>query len=94
MSRISIIGVGNMARVLGALALDGGNTVELIGRDPAKATALAQTLGGGATTRAMATAPEGDIVILSVLYASAVPVVTQYGDRLAGKIIVDISNPF
>ncbi|MGH7911408.1 MAG: NADP oxidoreductase, partial [Candidatus Dormibacteraceae bacterium] len=31
MSRISIIGVGNMARVLGALALDGGNTVELIG---------------------------------------------------------------
>ncbi|MGH7921483.1 MAG: NADPH-dependent F420 reductase, partial [Candidatus Dormibacteraceae bacterium] len=60
----------------------------------AKATALAHALDGGATTRAMDTAPDGDIVILAVPYPSAVPVVTQYGDRLAGKIIVDISNPF
>ncbi len=37
MSSISIIGLGNMARTLGAIALDGGNTVEVIGRDAAKA---------------------------------------------------------
>jgi len=30
-STISIIGVGNMARILGTRALDGGNTVEVIG---------------------------------------------------------------
>jgi 8-hydroxy-5-deazaflavin:NADPH oxidoreductase len=29
-----------------------------------------------------------------VLFDSAVPVVSQYGDALAGKIIVDITNPF
>jgi 8-hydroxy-5-deazaflavin:NADPH oxidoreductase len=39
-------------------------------------------------------APAGDIVILAVPYAAAVPVVRQYGDALAGKVIVDISNPF
>jgi predicted dinucleotide-binding enzyme len=29
-----------------------------------------------------------------VLYASAVPVVAQYGDALAGKVIFDSTNPF
>ena len=37
MSSISIIGAGTMARILGARALAGGNTVQVIGRDPAKA---------------------------------------------------------
>ena len=39
-------------------------------------------------------APAGDIVILALPYASAAPVVSQYGDALAGKVIVDISNAF
>jgi hypothetical protein len=38
--------------------------------------------------------PAGEIVILAVLFDSAVPVVSQYGDALAGKIIVDITNSF
>ncbi|TWP33937.1 NADPH-dependent F420 reductase [Leekyejoonella antrihumi] len=94
MSNVSIIGVGNMARAIGARALEGGNSVELIGRDQAKADALARDLGSGATTRAFGSAPSGDIVILAVLYASAVPIVRQYGDALAGKIIVDMANAF
>ena len=49
MSSISIIGTGNMARTIGALAVAGGNTVEVIGRDPSKAADLAKTLGGGTT---------------------------------------------
>ena len=61
---------------------------------PAKAEALARTFGGGATTGKFGAAPVGDIVILAVLYAGAVPVVAQYGDALAGKVIVDITNPF
>jgi predicted dinucleotide-binding enzyme len=38
--------------------------------------------------------PQGDIVLLAVLYQRAVDVVAQYGDALAGKILVDITNPF
>ena len=94
MSSISIIGTGNMARAIGALAVAGGNTVEILGRDQSKAASLAGALGGGATTGEWGAVPAGDIVIVAVMYDSVVPVVAQYGDALAGKIIVDISNPF
>ena len=94
MSNISIIGTGNMARTIGTLAVAGGNTVEIIGRDQSKAADLAKTLGGGATTGQFGAVPAGDIVIVALLYANVVPVVAQYEDALAGKVIVDISNPF
>jgi 8-hydroxy-5-deazaflavin:NADPH oxidoreductase len=94
MSSISIIGSGNMASAIGALAVKGGNAVEVIGRDAAKAAELASALGNGATAGTWGAKPAGDIVILAVLYDSAVPVVSQYGDALAGKIIVDITNTF
>ena len=94
MSSISIIGTGNMARTIGTLAVAGGNTVEVMGRDQSKAADLAKALGGGATTGEWGTTPAGDIVIVALLYDGVVPVVAQYGDALAGKVIVDISNPF
>src|ERR1700761_420489 len=92
MSSISIIGTGNMARAIGALAVKGNNTVEVIGRDHAKAANLAKALGGAATGE-FGAVPAGDIVIVALGYANVVPVVAQYGDALAGKIIVDICNP-
>jgi predicted dinucleotide-binding enzyme len=94
MSRISIIGSGNMASAIGTLAVKGGNAVEVISRDAAKAAALASALGNGASAGTWGAAPAGDIVILAVPYASAAPVVSHYGDALTGKIIVDITNPF
>jgi 8-hydroxy-5-deazaflavin:NADPH oxidoreductase len=94
MSSISIIGLGTYARAIGTRAVEGGNAVEVIGRDAAKAKDLAASLGGGATAGTFGTAPAGDIVILAVPYASAVDVVRQYGDALAGKVIIDISNTF
>ena len=93
MSNISIIGTGNMASTIGALAVAGGNTVEVIGRDQSKAADLAKALGGSTTTGEFGAAPAGDIVIVALGYANVVPVVAQYGDALAGKVIVDICNP-
>lgn len=92
MSSISIVGLGNMARVLAGRALADGNAVEIIGRDRAKAEEVAATLGG-ATVGTAGAAPAGDIVVLAVPYAGAVPVVREYGDALRGKVIVDITNP-
>jgi predicted dinucleotide-binding enzyme len=94
MSTISIIGTGNMARTIATLAIAGGNTVEVIGRDQSKAAELAKTLGDSTTTGGFGTVPAGDVVILAVLFDSAVSIVSEYGDALAGKIIVDITNPF
>lgn len=92
MSSISIIGLGNMAGALAGRALAGGNSVEIIGRDPAKAKELASALGGATVGTADAT-PTGDIVVLAVPYVGAAAVVSAYGDALHGKIIIDVTNP-
>lgn len=94
MSSITILGTGNMARTIGTLAVAGGNTVEVTGRDQVKADDVAKALGGGATEGKWGAVPTGDIVITALLYDGVVPVVAGYGDALAGKVIVDISNPF
>ena len=92
MSSISIIGLGSMASALADRALAGGNAVEIIGRDPARAEELAATLGGGATSGMFGATPAGNLVVLAVPYASAVPIVARYGDALAGKVVIDITN--
>jgi 8-hydroxy-5-deazaflavin:NADPH oxidoreductase len=94
MNTISIIGSGNMASAIGTRAAKHGNAVELMSRDTAKAQALADQIGNGATAGTYGATPAGDIVIVAILYADAVEVVAHYGDALAGKILVDISNPF
>jgi predicted dinucleotide-binding enzyme len=94
MSSISFIGTGNMARTIGARAIAGGNTVEIIGRDESKAADLAQALGGGTTTGKWGAVPAGEIVIAALLYDAVVPSIAEFGDALAGKVIVEISNPF
>jgi predicted dinucleotide-binding enzyme len=93
MSTISIIGSGGMAAAIGSLAAKAGHTVEVISRDAAKARALADQVGAGATTGTFGAAPAGDIVILAVPYSAVLDVVKQYGEELAGKILVDITNP-
>jgi predicted dinucleotide-binding enzyme len=93
MSNISIIGTGNMASTIATLAVAGGNTVEVIGRDQSKAADLAKTLGGSTTTGEFGAVPAGEIVIVALGYANVVPVVAQYGNALAGRVIVDICNP-
>lgn len=92
MSNVSIIGLGNMASALAGRALAGGNVVEIIGRDQAKSKELAAALGGAAVGTA-GDAPAGDIVVLAVPYGSAAAVVSEYGDALHGKVIIDITNP-
>jgi predicted dinucleotide-binding enzyme len=94
MTAISIIGSGNMATAIGTRAAKHGHTIELLSRNAAKAHALADQIGNRATVGTFGAIPQGDIVILAVLYQSAVEVVANYGDALAGKILVDITNPF
>jgi predicted dinucleotide-binding enzyme len=94
MTTISIIGSGNMATAIGTRAAKHGHTIELMSRNTAKAQALADQIGNGATVGTFGARPAGDIVIVAVLYAGAVEVVAHYGDALSGKVLVDITNPF
>lgn len=93
MSTISIIGSGGMAAAIAGRIAKAGYTVEVAGRDVAKAQALADKLSSGATTGTYGAVPAGDIVILAVPYSSAAAVVADYGDALDGKVIIDITNP-
>jgi predicted dinucleotide-binding enzyme len=93
MSTISIIGTGGMAAAIVGLAAKAGHTVEVMSRDAVKARALAEKVGAGATTGTFGAAPAGDMVILAVPYSAVLDVVKQYGEELAGKVLVDITNP-
>lgn len=96
---VTILGAGNMARGIGARMLAGGNSVTLLDRDPGKAQALAEELMSQATGGAKASggdlgSPISDPVVVSALYYQvARDVVAAHRDQLAGKILIDISNP-
>ena len=96
--KVTIIGTGNMARGIGTRALAGGHAVTLVGTEAGKAESLATELqgaaqNGGSVVASTGAAIDGDVVVLAVPYAAAASIVQQYGDQLAGKVIVDITNP-
>jgi 8-hydroxy-5-deazaflavin:NADPH oxidoreductase len=92
MSSISIIGTGNMARGIATRAVAGGNDVQILSRDSARAASLADEVGK-ASSGELGDPITGDIVILALYYDVAKSVIEQYGNTLDGKVVVDISNP-
>jgi predicted dinucleotide-binding enzyme len=93
MPRVTIVGAGNMGRGIGTRAVAGGNEVEIVGRDPMEARQLAAELGGGATALEPGARFGGALVVFAVYYPGIKDAVQQYGDQLAGKVVVDITNP-
>ena len=93
MSIITIIGAGTMATAVAGKVAKAGHTVEVVNRDPAKARALADKLAAGATTGTYGEAPAGDIVIIAVPYSGVAAVVTDFGNALDGKVVIDLANP-
>ncbi len=68
-------------------------------RDPEEAEQLAEELRsaaeGGATVETAGPGADlhGEVVIIAVYYPGALQTVRELGDRLTGKVVVDISNP-
>jgi predicted dinucleotide-binding enzyme len=94
MSDITIIGTGSMARGLASRALAAGKSVQLLAHeDRAKAESLAGELGDGVTPGVLGDSVEGEIVIPAVYFDASKAIASQYGDALAGKVYVDITNP-
>jgi 8-hydroxy-5-deazaflavin:NADPH oxidoreductase len=90
--RVTIIGAGNMGRGIGTRAVAGGHEVEVIDNDPAEASALADELGGSATAGDKGSVA-GEIVVFAMYYPATLAAAAEYGDQLAGKVVVDVSNP-
>jgi 8-hydroxy-5-deazaflavin:NADPH oxidoreductase len=92
---VTIIGTGNMARGIGSRVLAGGHDLTVVGKGSEGAEAVAADIGGeGKVKTAVAGDPiDGEVVVLAVYYPDARGAVEQYADQLAGKVVVDITNP-
>jgi predicted dinucleotide-binding enzyme len=92
---ITFIGTGNMARAIGARALAGGHSVTVVGKDEQHAREALDALGEeGDVQAAVDGSPiEGDVVVLAVYYPDAREAVERHADELAGKVVVDVTNP-
>jgi NADPH-dependent F420 reductase len=93
--RVTIVGAGKMGRGIGLRVVAGGHEVQVLDHDPEDARALADELNaqGRGGARAEGDTIDGDIVVLAIPYPSLAEALDQYGDQLAGKIVVDITNP-
>lgn len=93
MDHVTIIGNGHMARAIAVRMLRARHSVQIIGRNSEKTQALVEFLGAGARGDEEGTPVEGNIVFLAVPFLEGKKTVSTYGESLAGKVIVDISNP-
>ena len=91
--KLTIVGAGNMGRGIGTRAVAGGHQVEIVDRDPEEARSLARELGGSATAPEPGASFAGEVVVFAVYYPGIKDAVREYADRLAGKVVVDITNP-
>lgn len=90
---ISIFGTGNMARGLAARFAQAGHQVTIASRDLSKVQAAAAELGNNIQAASYADAAgKAEAVVLAVPYEAANEVITAAGG-LAGKIVIDITNP-
>lgn len=88
---ITIIGHGNMGSGLALRAVKAGHAVTLAGHDPVRTTEAANKVGAKASPLGSA-ASDADLVILATPYTVAAEVLGKVGN-LAGKVLIDISNP-
>jgi predicted dinucleotide-binding enzyme len=89
---IVIVGAGNVGRALGAGWLKAGHKVTLAVRDRAGSKAAALRQQGFAIVATQEAAAAGDVIVLAVPWAALASVVTSLGS-LAGKIVIDATNP-
>ena len=93
-STVAIIGIGNIGTRLAANFAAGGQDFLLAGRDQDAARELTSDLDGHAEVVSVDEAVERADVLVFALWLDAFrELIAQYGERLAGKVIVDPSNP-
>jgi predicted dinucleotide-binding enzyme len=91
MTRISIIGIGNMGSAIAGIAAKGGASVQVVARDITKAQQLASQIGG--TAGSFGDALTGEIVVLALPHPALADVIATYAEQLDGKVVVDVTNP-
>ena len=91
---VAIIGIGNIGTRLAANFAAGGQDFLLAGRDQEAARKLAADLDGHAEVVSVDEAVDrAGVLVIAVWLDAFKQLIAQYGERLAGKVIVDPTNP-
>ena len=96
---VTIIGAGNMGRGIGTRAAAGGHSVTFVDANPDVAEQAATDVqkaaknGAKVSTSSLGDVQLGDVVVLAVWYGVNLDLAKQLGDKLAGRVVVDIANP-
>ena len=95
MSKIGILGSGQVAQILALGFKKHGHDVMIGSREPAKLTAWQAEKGAGiAVGDFAAAARHAEVVVLAVLGRAAASALELAGhDNLAGKVVIDTTNP-
>jgi predicted dinucleotide-binding enzyme len=93
-STVAIIGIGNIGGTLAANFAAGGQDFLLAARDQQAARKLAASLDGHAEAVSIDEAVDRAGVLVVALWLDPFKqFIARYGERLAGKVIVDPTNP-
>ena len=93
-STVAIIGTGTIGGTLAAEFAAGGRDFLLAGRDPDAARKLASGLGGHAQAVTVDEAVDrAGVLVVAIWLDDFEQFIAQYGGRLAGKVIIDPTNP-
>lgn len=96
---ITIIGAGNMGRGIGTRLAAGGHDITLVGHDPEAVQQAAEVVrsaakrGATVTTAGLSNVTLGEVVVLAVWYGVNKQIAQELGDKLKGKVVIDIANP-
>ncbi len=93
-STVAIIGTGTIGSTLAAEFTAGGQDFLLAGRDQEAARKIAAGLDGHAQAVSVDEAVQrAGALVVAVWLPDFEQFIAQYGDRLAGKVIIDPTNP-
>jgi predicted dinucleotide-binding enzyme len=90
----AIVGTGRIGSAVARLLVAGGESVILAAKGTERPRALASELGPLARAASVKDAISGaDAVVLAVMFGTAQELVSQYAHLLAGKVVIDPTNP-
>jgi NADPH-dependent F420 reductase len=91
--RIAIIGAGNVGAALSRAAVRAGHEVTVSAASPDKAAAVAAEAGASAGGSNRSAVEGVEVVVLAVPGSAAPAVAEELAPAVAGKVVVDVTNP-
>ena len=91
--KVAIIGAGNVGKALATSITNAGHEVTIAAKNSGNARAAANEIGTSSADSSAAAVIGADVVILAVPYAAGAQVADDIRDGVAGKTIIDVTNP-